>query len=71
MDVPAVAAVFAICVGSFVAILPNDSFYWLVRRDALAGQNDTAATSILAGGAIVQAATGLVLILLAMAVGLL
>ncbi len=71
MDVPAVAAVFAICVGSFVAILPNDSFYWLVRRDALAGHNDTAATSILAGGAIVQAATGLVLILLAMAVGLL
>ncbi|MEO1720361.1 MAG: permease, partial [Pseudomonadota bacterium] len=34
-----VAAVFAICLGSFIAILPNDSFYWLVRGDAF--ENDT------------------------------
>ena len=33
-----IAAVFAICLGSFIAILPNDSYYWLVRRDALEGE---------------------------------
>ncbi|MCR6628975.1 MAG: hypothetical protein NVV74_02370 [Magnetospirillum sp.] len=36
-DISPVAAVFAICLGSF-AILPTDSFYWLVRSDALAGR---------------------------------
>lgn len=25
---------FAVCLGSFVAILPNDSYYWLVKSDA-------------------------------------
>ncbi|HEY0837196.1 MAG TPA: hypothetical protein VGE72_25010 [Azospirillum sp.] len=42
------AAVFAICLGS-IAILPTDSFYWLVRGNALAGHRDTSAVVILAG----------------------
>lgn len=53
-----VAAVFAICLGSFVAILPNDSYYWLVRKDALADATEARASMILAGGAVLQAAVG-------------
>ncbi len=61
-------AVFAICLGSFVAILPNDSFYWLVRHDALEKEVwETRAVGVLAGGTIVQALTGLSLLLAAMA----
>lgn len=60
-----VAAVFAICLGSFIAILPNDSYYWLVRRDALEHEeSDMRAIWILTGGAVVQAALGLVLVML-------
>jgi GntP family gluconate:H+ symporter len=59
-----VAAVFAICLGSFIAILPNDSFYWLVRRSALEDQSDRRAILVLSGGAIVQALVGLVVLLL-------
>lgn len=60
------AAVFAICLGSFIAILPNDSFYWLVRRDALAeGFSDARAIRVLTGGAILQALAGMGLVLLA------
>jgi GntP family gluconate:H+ symporter len=71
-DIAPIAAVFAICMGSFVAILPNDSFYWLVRRDALEGiDSEPRAIWILAGGAIVQALTGLALIIAAQAIGLL
>ncbi len=62
-------AVFAICIGSFVAILPNDSFYWLVRRDAMADEvAEGRVLRILAGGAVIQALTGLGLLLAAMAV---
>lgn len=59
-----VAAVFAICLGSFIAILPNDSFYWLVRRNALEGQSDQRAIAVLSGGALVQAFVGLAVLLL-------
>jgi len=52
-------AVVAICLGSLVAILPNDSFYWLVREDALAGFGEARAIRILAGGSVLQALTGL------------
>ncbi|MEO1688951.1 MAG: permease, partial [Pseudomonadota bacterium] len=66
-----VAAVFAICLGSFVAILPNDSYYWLVRRDALAeAAGEGAALRILTAGSILQAFTGLALLLLAAALWL-
>jgi len=69
-DMSSVAAVFAICLGSFVAILPNDSFYWLVRRDALAEvDSDGRAIWILTGGAIAQALTGLILLTSAVKVG--
>ena len=59
-----IAAVFAICLGSFIAILPNDSYYWLVRRDALENETSEAhAIRILTGGAVLQACVGLVLLL--------
>lgn len=59
-----IAAVFAICLGSFIAILPNDSYYWLVRRDALAGeQSEGRAIGILTGGAVVQAMVGMAVLL--------
>lgn len=35
LGLPPALAVYAICAGCFIAILPNDSYYWLVRRDAL------------------------------------
>lgn len=60
-----IAAVFAICLGSFIAILPNDSYYWLVRKDALADeQNEGRAIFILTGGAIAQALAGLATLVL-------
>lgn len=63
-----VAAVFAICLGSFVAILPNDSYYWLVRRDALEREESEAcAIRILSGGAVVQALVGMLLLLIGVA----
>lgn len=61
-----VAAVYAICLGSFIAILPNDSYFWLVRRDALGQEpRDTRALWVLASGATLQAVTGLGLLLTA------
>jgi gluconate:H+ symporter, GntP family len=56
-DISPIAAVFAICLGS-IAIMPTDSFYWLVRSDALAGHRESSAIATLAGGALVQALTG-------------
>lgn len=59
-------AIFAVCLGSFAAILPNDSYYWLVRRDALAQEaSESRAIMILAGGATLQALVGLALLLFA------
>lgn len=59
-----IAAVFAVCLGSFIAILPNDSYYWLVRQDALAAeQSERRAVGILTGGAVVQALVGMAFIL--------
>lgn len=67
--VDSIAAIYAICLGSFIAILPNDSFYWLVRRDALEHVSSEArAIAILAGGAVLQACVGMALLLLAVAV---
>ena len=71
-NISSAAAVLTICLGSFIAILPNDSFYWLVRRDALASlQGEGRAISILAGGAILQALTGLAFVTIAVMAGLL
>ncbi|MEM7567049.1 MAG: permease [Pseudomonadota bacterium] len=60
------AAVFAICLGSFIAILPNDSYYWLVRRDALDDEpSDLRAIRLLTGGAVAQAGVGMALVIAA------
>jgi H+/gluconate symporter-like permease len=60
-----IAAVFAICLGSFIAILPNDSYYWLVRRDALEGQpSEGRVIRILTGGAILQVLVGMAVLLI-------
>ncbi len=59
-----IAAVFAICLGSFVAVLPNDSYYWLVRRDALENEpSEGRAIRVLMGGTLVQALVGMVVLL--------
>ena len=69
-DVSALAAVFSICLGSFVSILPNDSYYWLVRRDMLAEDSSEArAVRILSAGACVQALVGLAILLAASGAG--
>ena len=61
-----IAVVFAICLGSFIAILPNDSYYWLVRRDAFEKEkNEGRIIRILLGGAVVQALVGLTILLAA------
>ncbi len=67
-DVGHAAAVFSICLGSFVSILPNDSYYWLVRRDAL-GQvgSEVRVMRVLSGGAAVQSLVGMTLLLIAVA----
>lgn len=58
------AAVFAICLGSFIAILPNDSYYWLVRGDAFdREERDMKVIRILAGGTVAQALVGMALLL--------
>ena len=69
-NLPASAAVYAICLGSFIAILPNDSFYWLVRRDALATRPEARTVTLLAGGAALQALCGLAFLLALSAAGL-
>ena len=70
MGISPVVAVFSICIGTFVAILPNDSFYWLVRRDALEHCSESHAITILAGGATLQALVGLGIVLLTAGLGL-
>lgn len=57
-----VAAVFAICLGSFV-ILPTDSYYWLVRADALADRNERSAIVTMMGGACLQGLVGFAILL--------
>jgi GntP family gluconate:H+ symporter len=57
-----VAAVFAICLGSFV-ILPTDSYYWLVRSDALADRNERSAIVTMMGGASLQGLVGFAILL--------
>ena len=65
----AAAAVLVICAGSFVAILPNDSFYWLVRRDALERAPEWRSVSVLAGGALLQALMALAMVWLVVGSG--
>lgn len=54
-------AVIAICLGSFIAVLPNDSFYWIVRDTTFTkNHSQTRVISILAGGSVLQAIIGLI-----------
>lgn len=63
-DISTLAAVFSICLGSFVAILPNDSYYWLVRRDMLKDDaKERRALRILSGGSFFQAIAGMAVLL--------
>ena len=57
-DVSPALAVIAVCLGSFVAILPNDSYYWLVRQDAMPAAPERTAIAVLLGGAVLQALVG-------------
>ena len=63
-------AVMAICAGSLATILPNDSFFWLVREDALAGESDRRALMLLALGGALQALVALAGVLIALELGL-
>ncbi len=59
-----ILAVFAICLGSFIAILPNDSYYWLVRGDAFAPEaREMRVVRRLAGGTVLQAAVGMAVLM--------
>jgi gluconate:H+ symporter, GntP family len=60
------AAVFAVCLGSMV-IIPTDSYYWLVRSDALAHASERSAIITLGGGAALQAIAGLLALMAASA----
>lgn len=63
-------AVIAVCLGSFIAILPNDSYYWLVRQDALSEISERKSISILFCGALLQAIVGLGILLVIMALAI-
>jgi gluconate:H+ symporter, GntP family len=63
------AAVFAICLGTLVAIAPNDSFYWLVRTDAIAESGEGKALKLLTATSVVQGLSGLCILLLAVSGG--
>jgi gluconate:H+ symporter, GntP family len=58
-----VAAVYAICLGTVVAVTPNDSFYWLVRSDALAQETEARSVAILAGSTLLQGLAGFLALL--------
>jgi GntP family gluconate:H+ symporter len=63
------AAVLAVCLGSIAVLLPNDSFYWLVRSDALRHEQEWEALKTLSVGSLIQASCGLCCLLFAVAAG--
>lgn len=65
------AAALAMCAGAFVAITPNDSLYWLVRQDALAGRDEAAAMRVLTVGSTLQGTAALLTVCAMQAAGLL
>lgn len=70
LGLPPGLAVFAICLDGFVAILPNDTYYWLVRRDAMESWDDAAAMLRLTGAAVCQGFAGLAALLTLWSLGL-
>lgn len=63
LGLPPALAVYAICAGCFVTILPNDNYYWLVRRDALEAGPERAALQRLTGAATCQGVAALAALL--------
>ncbi|TDV37524.1 GntP family gluconate:H+ symporter [Pseudomonas helmanticensis] len=55
---------FAVCLGSFVAILPNDSYYWLVKTDAFPEYSTGRYMRLVTAGSVLQALIGLAVLLL-------
>lgn len=53
------AMVLAVCVGSLVAVLPNDSYYWLVRQDAFASRPESEALIAITVGTVLQGLVGI------------
>lgn len=52
-------AVYAICLGAFVAILPNDSYFWLTQPTAASDAEKRPPTFIFTVASIIQALVGL------------
>ena len=50
-------------------MLPNESFYWMVRRDALEGESEGRVVAMLVSRASLQAAVGLTTLLLLVWIG--
>lgn len=63
------AAVYAVCLGTMVAITPNDSFYWLVRTDALQGVREAHAVRLLTLASSLQGLAGLFVLIALLAAG--
>jgi len=62
LNISAEAATLALCAGAFVTIAPNDSLFWLVKRDAFGEQNGSRVTWILATGASLQGIVALMVV---------
>ncbi|HBN9841385.1 arsinothricin export permease ArsQ [Pseudomonas aeruginosa] len=55
---------FAVCLGSFIAILPNDSYYWLIKSDAFPEYPTGRYIYLITAGSALQAFAGLAILLL-------
>lgn len=53
-------AVYAICLGAFVAILPNDSYFWLTQPNAASDVGRQSPTFTFTAASIIQALVGLI-----------
>jgi gluconate:H+ symporter, GntP family len=53
------AAAYAVCLGAFVAVLPNDSFFWLTQPTAAGASRRRGADFTLSAASIVQGLVGL------------
>jgi GntP family gluconate:H+ symporter len=70
LGLPPAVAVYAICVGALIAIIPNDNFYWLVRRDAMESADEKDVMLRLTGASICQGVTGIAALLALWGLGL-
>lgn len=70
LGLPPAVAVYAICVGALIAIIPNDNFYWLVRRDAMESADEKDVMLRLTGASICQGVAGIAALLALWGLGL-